>query len=312
MLLVFGLRVGLCSPMAPGVVRAPPTELRAGAVPSRLLAHVRFLCDELGPRGTRHPVQMRAAADYIDARFREHGARTWRQPVPVGAPPFENVVARFGPEDAASFIVGAHYDSWMDTVGADDNASGVAGLIELARLLGDLQEPPAVELVAYALEEPPFFRTSAMGSVAHARALTASGAEVKGVMVLEMIGSFRDEVETQQYSSAYLRRRMPSIGNFIAVVGRTDDESLVESTRDAMSVHAGLPVYGYAAPSSVQGIDFSDHRSYWNQGVKAVMVTDTAFLRNSAYHSESDRPETLDYVRMAFVVDGVFSALVAH
>jgi hypothetical protein len=126
---------------------------------------------------------------------------------------------------------------------------------------------------------------------------------------LEMIGYFRSERGTQEYPTSSLASRMPDTGDFIAVVGRAADEALVDSIRDAMSIDRDVPVYGYAAPDFVQGIDFSDHRSYWAVGFPAVMITDTAFLRNHAYHEAEDTPDTLDYQRMKLVVDGVFSAI---
>lgn len=308
---VAGVRALACAPMAPGVRRAPPESLGEGAEPERLRGHVRHLCDVIGRRGAAHPEGMRRAADYIEAHMRASGAEVRRQAVPVGSPPFVNLIVRMGPPNEARFVVGAHYDSWMDSVGADDNASGVAGLLELARLLGTLPSPPAVELVAYAMEEPPFFRTEQMGSAVHARSLRGEELEVRGMVALEMIGFFSHEEGSQDYPSAYLRNRMPSRGDYIAVIGRSEDEAFLTSIRDAMSVHAELPVYGYAAPPFVTGIDFSDHRSYWPLGIPAAMVTDTAFLRNHAYHSHEDTADRLDYRSMGRVVDGIFSVLVS-
>ncbi len=302
---VFATRQLACAPLEPGRPHAPPAALGDGADPARLEREVRFLAETIGPRGERHPHSMRRAADHLAVTFAEAGATVERQPTPVGTPPFENVVARFG-EGPPERVVGAHYDSWRDTAGADDNASGVAGLLELARLLGAMADPPAVELVGYANEEPPHFRTQEMGSVTHARRAEGDAP----VVVLEMIGFFSDEPDSQEYPSHSLASRMPDVGDFIVAIGRSEDEPLVLSLRDAMSVHGGLPVYGYAAPVTVPGVDFSDHRSYWGKGRSAVMVTDTAFLRNRAYHTDRDTPERLDYERMAMVVDGVFSWLV--
>ncbi len=296
----------LCAPIEPGRLRPPPAELGDGADPTRLEREVRYLSETIGARGRTHPDAMRRAADHLANLFEAFGAVVERQGTPVGAPPFENVRARFGDGDARR-IVGAHYDSWQDTAGADDNASGVAGLLELARLLGSVEAPPPVELIAYANEEPPHFRTREMGSVAHAL-ITPAGAEV---VVLEMIGYFDTTPGSQEYPSNTLASRMPDTGDFILVLGRSEDEALTTAVRDAMSIHS-LPVFGYAAPATVPGVDYSDHRSYWRHELPAVMVTDTAFLRNRAYHSDEDTADRLDYRRMAMVVDGVFSWLVAQ
>ncbi|MDH5490761.1 MAG: M28 family peptidase, partial [Myxococcales bacterium] len=266
--LVLGLRFTACAPMPPGALHPPPAELREGASGARLEADVRHLF-ELGPRGQAHPQAMREAADWIEARLGAGGVPTSRQAVPVGSPSFENIIATVGessdPQGAprAPIVVGAHYDSWMDTAGADDNASGVAGLLELIRMLRALDSPPFVLLIAFATEEPPHFRSAAMGSAVHAQHAHERGAPIAFMISLEMLGYFRDDPGSQLYPSAHLRYRMPDRGDYIAIVGREEDEALVNALRDAMSVHARMPVYGYAAPSFVEGIDFSDHRSYW-------------------------------------------------
>ncbi len=295
-----------CSEVQPGVVRAQPPK-GPSSDPAELEKHVRALAETIGPRNDEHPVAFRKAADYIAAQLKAQGLSVERQPVPVGSPPFENLIARMGPKDAPKLVIGAHYDSFGDTAGADDNASGVAGLLELARL-GSTKPPKIqVELVAYALEEPPHFRTANMGSAVHAKSI--KGEKILGMISLEMLGTFDDRPGSQKYPSKYLTSRYPSVANFISVVGRRADQPLVDQLRDGMSISKRMPVYGLAAPSSTMGVDFSDHLNYWAVGHKGVMVTDTAFFRSEKYHTHDDKPERLDYRRMALVVDGVFAAL---
>jgi Zn-dependent M28 family amino/carboxypeptidase len=214
-------------------------------------------------------------------------------------------------EVGARIVVGAHYDTAGPHPGADDNASGVAGLLELARLLdgADLARP--VELVGYPLEEPPYFSTSKMGSAVHARSLREQGVAVRAMLSLEMIGYFTDEPNSQALPLSLLRPFYPSEGNFIAVVGRWGwgQRRLVRTVRDGMQDATPLPVHSINAPRLVPGVAFSDHRNYWQAGYDAVMITDTAFYRNPHYHAPSDTPETLDYGRMAQVVDGVRGAI---
>lgn len=291
--------------------KAPPGRLRAD--PVRLERHVRFLAETVAPRDVRHPENLERAARYLAEAFTAAGARVELQPVPLESWTSVNVVARFGPETGRPWIVGAHYDAFGDfggNPGADDNASGTAGLLELARLFGSrrpvaLGEP--VELVAYTAEEPPYFASPAMGSAVHARSLAARGVRPQGMICLEMIGYFSDR---QPWPSPVLGWLYPDTGDFIAVVGRWRDRALARSVKRAMAgvAGSGLPVYSYNGLDP-GGLDASDHRSYWEQGVTAVMVTDTAFLRNPNYHNPDDRPETLDYRRMARVVDGVANAL---
>jgi Zn-dependent M28 family amino/carboxypeptidase len=219
------------------------------------------------------------------------------------------VIAHFGPETEERIVVGAHYDTAGPLPGADDNASGVAGLIELARLFARQQPPLRVELVAFSLEEPPYFRTTGMGSSVHAQSLRQQNVRVRAMFSLEMIGCFLDTPNSQLFPIGVLSALYPSTGNFIAVVGRLGDVLLVRRTKAAMRNAAPLPVYSINAPRFVPGVDFSDHMSYWEAGYSAVMITDTAFFRNRNYHTAEDTAEKLDYKRMAMVVEGVYAAV---
>jgi hypothetical protein len=277
--------------------------------PARLEAHVRMLSGALSPRDGAHPGGMDAAARYIRGEMERAGAAVSEQPFDVGGRVYRNVVAAFGPEAGERVVVGAHYDAAGPLPGADDNASGVAGLIELARLLAESPPGLRVELVAYALEEPPYFRTGHMGSAVHARALREQGARVRAMISLEMIGYFSDREGSQRLPSPLLKAVYPTRGDFICVVGKMDQGSLVRQVKRAMLGATRLPVYSVNAPRAIPGIDFSDHASYWDAGYDAVMVTDTAFFRNPNYHTPGDTPDTLDYGRMAMVVQGVYQAV---
>ena len=307
----------------PLVSPLPPTTQRAD--PARLEAHVRYLTETVYPRSFDQLAHLNAAADYIKQSFQQSGGRVSEQPFTVEDAQYRNIIARYGPDDGPVIVIGAHYDSFADvgvasqtgksygpdthTPGADDNASGTAGLLELARMLQ--QHPPriGVELVAYSLEEPPFFRTDDMGSVHHARSLVASGRSVQAVVVLEMIGYFDEQPDSQDYPLSLLRALYPDRGNYIAVIGRGGDWSAVRRVKAALMSVDGLPVYSMNAPSLVQGVDFSDHRSYWPHGIPAVMVTDSAFYRNKQYHQADDSADRLNYPRMAQVVQGVYALL---
>jgi len=242
----------------------------------------------------------------------EAGATVETQPFDVEGRTFMNIVARFGRATTEPWlIVGAHYDSNGDadayTPGADDNASGVAGLIELARLL--VQHPPTqpVELVAFCLEEPPNFRTHNMGSYHHAMRLKADGRQVALMIALEMIGFFSDKEDSQAYPAPGMTALYPTRGNFIAVVSRPEDALWSRDLKAAMLGATPLPVASLNAPAGVPGIDFSDHLNYWQAGFAALMVTDTSFYRNPEYHRAGDTWEKLDYPRMAQVVQGVYA-----
>jgi hypothetical protein len=301
--LLFGLAAALLTQPAFGVV---PYRGVMRAEAGRLRRHVVFLTREAAPRDSDHPASLDRAAAYLRKSFATTGARVEEQAWQVRGRTYRNVIASFGPPDSPRLVVGAHYDAFGDfgaNPGADDNASGTAGLLELARLLAARPPGRRVDLVAYANEEPPYFASPWMGSAVHARSL--AGREIRGMINLEMIGYYTAE---QPWPSAVLRLLYPSRGDFIAVVGRWADRGLTRSVKRAMRGAGSLPVYSFTAPEST-GIDASDQRSYWNAGIPAVMITDTSFLRNPQYHSPGDTAETLDDERMAGAVDGVCNAV---
>ena len=291
---------------------------------ARLEAHVRMLSQTHYPRSFDQPEKLEAVADYIHAQLAQTGARVEDQFYKVEGARVRNVVARFGPADGPLLVIGAHYDSHgaaaegaknpkgfapeTHTPGADDNASGVAGLLELARLLATSPPTSPVELVAYTLEEPPHFRTANMGSAHHAAGLRAAKRDVKLMIALEMIGTFSDVAGSQRYPIPGMGLVYPTQGNFVAVIGRVRDGLTTRELKAAMAGATDLPVVSMNAPRILQGVDFSDHLSYWHEGYPALMVTDTAFQRNDQYHQAGDTADKLDYKRMAKVVQAVFAA----
>ncbi len=272
----------------------------------RLEEHVRKLAIDFLPRDAAHPDQLDRVAGYIEDHFRSMGGRVSIQPYEVDGCSYRNVTVRFGRETSDRIVVGAHYDAAGEWPGADDNASGVAGLLELGRILGGSPPEMTVELVAYTLEEPPHFRSDRMGSAVHARQLRSRGVDVRLMICLEMIGYFSDETESQILPLSLLAPFYPSAGNFIAVIGNMGGGGDVRRVKRTMMRATALPVHSFCAPPKlVYGIDLSDHLNYWREGFPAVMITDTAFFRNRAYHTKDDTPARLDYERMAFVVEAL-------
>lgn len=276
----------------------------------RLRVHVAMLSQTFAPRNYKHCQNLENTAGYISNHLSQAGGIMSEQVYEVKGRKYRNVIATFGPQSKSRIVVGAHYDSYGDTPGADDNASGIAGLIELAYLLGRTRLDQHVELVAYTLEEPPFFRSGDMGSARHAYALRKEGIDVEAMLCLEMIGYFSDMADSQHFPSALLGMLYPDEGNFIAVIGTMGDRNLVKQVKACMRGATDLPVHSMCAPKGYPGLDFSDHLNYWENGFNAVMITDTAFMRNTRYHQLSDTADTLDYDRMANVVLGVYEAVV--
>jgi Zn-dependent M28 family amino/carboxypeptidase len=205
---------------------------------------------------------------------------------------FRNLIARVGPDTPQRIVIGAHYDVRGPYPGADDNGSGTAALVELARMLRDAPLPLRTELAWYSNEE-----YGLLGSALHAR--TASG--VRAMISLEMLGCFD---RPQQFPFAALKLVYPSFGDYIVVVGRFQDALLVRSIKAALEGN-GAAARSIDAPELVPGVDASDHASFWRAGVRAAMVTDTAWYRNPRYHTARDTPDTLDYERMARIVNGI-------
>ncbi len=275
---------------------------------ANLRAHVEMLAVELVPRSWRHRDNLKRAADYIAASLKESGGVVEEQVFDAAGQSYSNILAAFGPAREPWIVVGAHYDVAGDGPGADDNASAVAGLLELGRLLGSLPLKRRVLLAAYCLEEPPFFATPYMGSAVHARSLKQAGRRIELMICLEMIGYFSDRPGSQRFPFPLLRLFYPSTGNYIMVVDRLTSGH-GPRVRDTMRTAAPLPVYSINAPAFLWGISLSDHRSFWQAGFDAVMITDTAFYRNLAYHTHGDTADRLDYARLARVVDGLVQVM---
>jgi hypothetical protein len=276
---------------------------------SRLKEHVKILVEDMFPRDSEHPQNLDRAASYIHNRFIEAHAAVIKQPFEVKGKVYQNVIASFGPETGERIIVGAHYDAAGELPGSDDNASAVAGLLELAALLGPSPPDTRVDLVAFTLEEPPYFNTEYMGSAVHAHSLKKQNAIVRIMISLEMIGFFTDAPNSQRFPLPLMDLLYPTKGNFISVISKIGQGDIVRRVKRAMRTASPLPVYSFNAPAFMPGINLSDQINYWKQGYNAVMITDTAFMRNSRYHTAEDKPETLDYGRMAMTVQGVYAAI---
>jgi len=292
--------------------------------PAQLARDVRRLSQRFFPRSYDSD-SLAAAADYIRAQLKLDSADVSDQSFEVSGRKYSNIIARFGPAQGRLLVIGAHYDSFGEplkaegytkgfddythTPGADDNASGVAGLLELARLLAKQPPPVPVALVAFTLEEPPFFETDAMGSVRHARALHAAGTPVALMISLEMIGYFSDAAHSQDYPIPGAGLLYPQRGNYIGIVARFGDWRLTRRIKAIMRGASDLPVYSMNFLPQLPGIDYSDHASYWREGYPAVMITDMGFYRNQQYHLSGDTAERLDYVRLAKVVQGVYEVI---
>ncbi|MDX1764308.1 MAG: M20/M25/M40 family metallo-hydrolase [bacterium] len=279
---------------------------------SNLRNHVVKLARQIGERNFIRYEALNEAAAYIEAQLAEYGYRPESQTYTLEGREYRNIIAtRPGSGNSAeTVVVGAHYDTVTGTPGADDNASGVAGLLELARLFAAKTENKTIRFVAFTNEEPPFFRTRRMGSRVFAQAAREQGVEISAMICLEMIGFYSEEKGSQGYPLPFMRAIYPSTADFIAVVGNLGSRPLVKRVERGLKRRQEIGVESIATFSWVPGVDFSDHYSFYKEGYRAVMITDTAFYRNPHYHMGTDTADTLDYDAMAQVVLGLTEAII--
>lgn len=281
------------------------------ALEEALGRHLAKLCVEIGPRSTLQPDALAEARRYIRTAFEGAGLDVTEQDYSYLRQSVANVIAT--PRESATapayYVVGAHYDTVPQTPGADDNASAVAVLIELGRRLAERGAPAPVRLVAFTLEEPPSYMTRHQGSRVFVRELRGSGERVLGAVVLEMVGY----TTPKQHYPWFLRwAGYPREGNFIGIVGNWGSRPFGETVLGGFRRNPALPVESLFVPFNgwvVPATRFSDHASFWDRGLPAVMVTDTAFFRNHNYHAPSDTPDTLDLSFMAELVTSLELAL---
>jgi len=222
---------------------------------------------------------------------------------------YKNVIGSIGTENKNRIIIGAHYDVFEEQQGADDNASGVSGLLELARLLSKEKLKYRIDFVAYTLEEPPFFRTQQMGSYIHANYLADNKIPVKGMICLETIGYFNEKENSQNYPVKGMNLIYGNKGNFITVVQSKKSGKFGKEIEKLMKQNNLIETKAFNAPSSLTGVDFSDHLNYWKLDYEAVMITNTAFFRNENYHNEGDTLETLDIKKMSLVIEALYLSM---
>jgi Zn-dependent M28 family amino/carboxypeptidase len=273
---------------------------------TRLREHVAVLAADIGERHVGRPEALHAAEAFVAGALGAHGHDVARQTYMAGGVPSSNLEVTVPGTGRASEIVlvGAHYDTVPGSPGADDNASGVAALIEIARILRDARFARTVKLVAFVNEEPPFFLSGEMGSGVYARAARRRGDDIRAMLSLEMLGCYRDGRGSQAYPP-FLRFFYPEAGNFIAFVSNLRSRRLLQEVTRAFRRVCDFPAETLASPAIVPGVSWSDQRSFWREGYPGVMVTDTAFYRYPHYHLASDTPDRVDYARMARVVAGL-------
>ncbi len=286
---------------------APPLSPEEALLRERLAGHVAMLAGEIGERNVWHPAALEAAAGYIEQTFRDLGYRVAEQVYQAQGMEVRNLEAALeGASPAREIVVvGAHYDSVMGSPGANDNASGVAALLEIARLVAGHRPARSLRLVAFTNEESPFFRSSQMGSQVYARRCRERGEDIVAMLALETIGYYTDTPNSQHYPNPLYGLAYPHTGDFLAFVANLSSRRLLRRCLGSFRAHTAFPCQGVAAPGWLAGVHWSDHWSFWREGYPALMITDTALFRYPHYHAPTDTPGRLDYPGLARVTAGL-------
>jgi hypothetical protein len=296
---IFGIRM-------PGRNISTAAALNEGEMGLRaeLVADVQALAGDIGERNLNRYPQLQAAADFIEASLARTELTPRRDSYEVRSRACHNIEVEIRGTRPEILVVGAHYDSVSGSPGANDNASGVAGLLALARRFAGKPCGQTLRFVAFVNEEPPYFQTEEMGSLVYARRCKERGDKISAMISLETIGYFSEAPHSQKYPAG-LGFFYPSKGNFIGFVGNTRSRSLLRDAVAAFKKEQKLPCGGASMPAAIPGIGWSDQWAFWECGYPAIMVTDTAPFRYPHYHSSTDTPDKLDYDRFALVVSGM-------
>jgi Zn-dependent M28 family amino/carboxypeptidase len=288
----------------------PPLTPEANTLADALRRHVQVLSVDIGRRHVGAYPNLQRAAGYIESTLTAMGFSVVSQRWDVGGKEVRNLEVTIPgtrlPDEIV--LIGAHYDSARHSPAADDNGSGVAALLELARLLRTHPAPRTIRCVFFVNEEPPFFGGPGMGSWQYARAARKRNDRILAMLALDSIGRFTDQPNSQHYPAA-IAKDYPSTGNFIAFVSRTQDLRLLQSAVVAFRDSAAFPSEGAALPAFLPGVWYSDHWSFWQFHYPALLVTDTAFYRYKEYHTPNDTIDAVDFPRLARVTLGLRTVL---
>ena len=275
-------------------------------ISTSLRRHIFMLAEEIGERNIWLPQKLTAAAEFIEKNWQAQNFVVQRQEYDARGVKSTNLIIEIPGNSRAGeiVIIGAHYDSVSGSPGANDNGSGVAALLEISRLLRGTENARTIRLVAFTNEEPPFFLGRDMGSRIYASRARQQRENIVGMLSLETLGYYSEAPDSQEYPFPF-SFFYPDTANFIGFVGNIGSRRLVRSCLAAFRRTTLFPSEGTAAPGWITGIGWSDHWSFWREGYKAIMITDTAFFRYKHYHTLQDTPEKIDYDRLARVTRGL-------
>jgi hypothetical protein len=300
------LRQGVTMPLHSYTGNLDPLDPYQARIRDNLKTHVDMLAGQIGERNMSHYDALNRAADYIRQTLEHSDYQVSEDMYDIGGKKARILFATLpGAKNASEpFVIGAHYDSVEGSPGANDNASGVAAVLELARIMKNELPGRPVIFAFFPNEEPPYFQTKQMGSLVFARNFHQGIEKFKGMMAVETVGYYTDQPGSQRYP-AVIGSMYPNTGSFIGFVANTKSRDLLDNAIMEFRLKTHFPSEGASLPGFVKGVGWSDQWSFWQIGVPAIMVTDTAVFRYPYYHRPEDTPDKLDYDRMARVVLGL-------
>jgi Zn-dependent M28 family amino/carboxypeptidase len=291
----------------PGKNVSHPAKLSGDEIALRteLNSDVQKLAGDIGERNLRRYPALVAAAEFIEKSFTAAGVHPRRETYELRGRACPNIEAEIRGTSNDVVLIGAHYDSVDGAPGANDNATGVAGVLALARRFAGKHPEKTIRFVAFVNEEPPYFQTPEMGSLVYAALCKKRGDQIVAMISLETIGYFSDAPGSQVYPSVGLGAFYPKTANFIGFVGNLGSRQLLKRALNRFRETQKLPSEGAAVPAFIPGVGWSDHWAFWQNGYPAIMITDTALFRYHHYHQPTDTPDKLDYDRFTLVVSGM-------
>lgn len=291
--------------------RLPDLTEKQKGIKERLGDHIRTLASDIGERNIENYTNLELSANYIEEVFASYGYSPERQTYQYGERDVSNIEVEIkgGDLSGETVVIGAHYDSVWGSPGANDNASGVACVLELARLLAGTKPVRTIRFVAFVNEEAPYFETEHQGSYVYARRSRERGERVTAMISVETVGYYSDEKGTQKYPFPF-NLFYPKTANFVGFVGNLKSRNLVHRAIRSFRDKGAFPSEGVASPEFIEGVGWSDHNPFWQFGYSAIMVTDTAFFRYEHYHTGEDTPDKIDYGSMARIVEGLRSVVI--
>jgi hypothetical protein len=305
-ILIFGWSLMVWMPGVSYRQALPPLTAKEIEIESHLQSDVETLASKIGRRNASNYQNLVAAKDFLDRELTQAGYTVREQKYTIDGQTFSNLEVEIPGSTLADeiLVVGAHYDSAFTSPGANDNATGAAAVLALAREFAGTKPMRTLRFVEFTNEEPPFFWTQNMGSLVYAQNAKQRDDKIVGMFSLDTLGYFTDRADTQKYPPP-LSLLYPSQGNFAGFISDIDSRELLRNTIRSFRAQAKFPAEGAALPTAIQGVGWSDHWSFWQQGYQALMITDTATFRYPHYHTDDDTVDKIDFEKLSRVTYGI-------